>query len=428
MFSALMMSLALTAPAAAPAPDADAAAAAEPAWKTEADARIDKHRKGGFTLTLLDAEGKPVPDAEVRVEQTGHHFLFGTAVAGDPRKDNGYENPYRGWIERLFNVIVHENYAKWYHIERERDERTYELADAWLDWAEARGIRARGHCLVWSKPKFNRPWVKEIEDHDELRKEVLDHVSKTAAHFKGRFIAWDVNNEMLDGSLVRDRLGAGARAWLFKTAAAADPDTPLFINEYGIYGKKADQLIALARKLQAEGAPVGGIGLQEHQAERIVRTGNSNNDQLTPESFIGVLDKLDRELGLPIHITEVSIKTENDAEQAAALDAILRLSFSHPRVEAFLFWGFFDGRHWMKRPATFIDADGTTRPAGKRLIHLLEEEWRTDTTATTDAAGKLTFRGFYGDYRVTAGDRTWTVTLTPDATTAEAKPQTAANE
>ncbi|MFO1491466.1 MAG: hypothetical protein U1F87_11255 [Kiritimatiellia bacterium] len=49
-------------------------------WRAAAAARIEKIRKGDFTLRVVDAAGKPVPGAEVKVALKRHAFGFGTAV------------------------------------------------------------------------------------------------------------------------------------------------------------------------------------------------------------------------------------------------------------------------------------------------------------------------------------------------------------
>jgi hypothetical protein len=50
-------------------------------WRSAAAARIEKHRKGNLTVTVLDGQGRPVPDAEVEVEMTRHAFQFSSAEA-----------------------------------------------------------------------------------------------------------------------------------------------------------------------------------------------------------------------------------------------------------------------------------------------------------------------------------------------------------
>ena len=57
------------------------------AWRTEAQNRINDIRKGDFVVRVKDANGLPVVNADIRVEQLQHSFQFGSAVA--PRQPNG---------------------------------------------------------------------------------------------------------------------------------------------------------------------------------------------------------------------------------------------------------------------------------------------------------------------------------------------------
>lgn len=57
------------------------------AWRTEAQNRINDIRKGDFVVRVKAANGLPVVNADIRVEQLQHSFQFGSAVA--PRQPNG---------------------------------------------------------------------------------------------------------------------------------------------------------------------------------------------------------------------------------------------------------------------------------------------------------------------------------------------------
>jgi hypothetical protein len=38
-------------------------------------------------------------------------------------------------------------------------------------------------------------------------------------------------------------------------------------------------------------------------------------------------------------------------------------------------------------------------------MKLIHEEWRTHMTVATDSSGAISFRGFYGHYKLTVGGR-----------------------
>jgi len=66
-------------------------------------------------------------------------------------------------------------------------------------------------------------------------------------------------------------------------------------------------------------------------------------------------------------------------------------------------------------------ADMTPKPAYEQLERFIKDKWWTQTKATLEAGGKARFRGFFGQYKVTArrGDRRLTGTFSFDKSTKE---------
>ena len=78
------------------------------------------------------------------------------------------------------------------------------------------------------------------------------------------------------------------------------------------------------------------------------------------------------------------------------------MAFSHPALEAITWWDLVDGR-WLGAPSGLVRGDFTPKPAYDALLRLIRREWWTPEQAlTTDAAGRVTFRGFLGAYEVSA--------------------------
>jgi hypothetical protein len=74
---------------------------------------------------------------------------------------------------------------------------------------------------------------------------------------------------------------------------------------------------------------------------------------------------------------------------------------SHPKVEGITWWDFSDRSAWLGAPAGLLGKDMTPRPAYEVLLKLIKGEWWTgEVRATTDAAGRVSFRGFLGTYAV----------------------------
>ena len=59
--------------------------------------------------------------------------------------------------------------------------------------------------------------------------------------------------------------------------------------------------------------------------------------------------------------------------------------------------------------------DPSEKPAYKTLDRLINHEWRTDTTVTTDENGFVALNGFYGDYDLTLDGKTVSLPLVKNA-------------
>ncbi len=378
-------------------------------WRAEANQRIEQHRKGDLRLTLKNEEGNLLEDAELSLKQTRHAFWFGSCInASIIDQKSMAAQRYREVFEKYFSVLVAENAMKWYALEAEQGPHQFAKADAVLRFAEQNNLALRGHCLLWSKERWQQDWVKAL-NAEELRAALSEHFKRTLPYFDGKVVAWDMNNEMLDGDFYQQKLGDRIRSDLFKEAASLDPDVPLYLNEYSILNQpeRVEAYLNLKKELEAQGAKVGGFGIQEHAAERILwdtsdegRVERKGTPSLHPRGVWRSLDELGK-TGLPIHITEISFAAENAEKRAEALDAFYRCMFAHPDVEALLLWGFWNRSHWMgKKAALFEGPEMKANAAGEKLIHLLTQEWNTREQRRSSEAAEFEFRGFYGQYEI----------------------------
>ncbi len=375
------------------------------AWRMEADRKIDAHRKGNLTLSLR-RNGTPVTGGTVSVRQVTHGFWFGTCVnhywLG---RDDELGDKYRRFISDHFSAVVAENAMKWPYTEPEKGTHTFEKADEMAAFAAEHDLAIRGHTLFWTKIKFKADWMREMEG-EPLRESMRNHVKEIVSRYRGKLVAWDVNNEMLNARFFQERVGEGIRPQIFQWARTYDPEVPLFVNEYSILNEpdRVQQYLELIKDLQSKGADVTGIGIQEHAAERVLSVPSDRNTPerqgavpLTPEGVWKTFDVLSGETDLPIHLTEISFRTQDDEKRADALEKFFRISFAHEKVEAILLWGFWSRAHWLGKQAALVDKDFNLLPAGERLLELLEKEWKTTTHGPLTADG-FAFRGFFGGY------------------------------
>lgn len=383
-------------------------------WRAVAQERIEKIRKGDLTLQIVDAAGKPVPDAAVEIRQTRSAFGWGTAVvAGRILADGPDADKYREFLAKYCNRAVFENDLKWFGWQNRRNRADVFRA---LDWLDERQIDVRGHCLVWPSWRNSTPRWKELASNPEaLDAAIREHIRDEASSLRGRVVDWDVVNEIHDNNDILKILGDDILVDWFQEARAADPNARLFINDYGILSgegldrRKQTSYFQAIKKLLEAGAPVGGIGMQSHFGQTAT----------PPERLLEILDRF-AELGLPISITEHDVDTVDKKFQAEFTRDFMTAAFSHPVVDEILVWGFWERSHWRPESAYF-SADWTPTPAGRVWQELVGETWRSNLDATSNEAGTVATRVFLGDYRITVrvGDKTSTIETTVDKNAAE---------
>jgi len=351
-------------------------------WKAAANDRIESIRKRDVLLHVIDATGKPVSGATVSVAQTRHRFGFGSAINGN------ISNPqYAAFFRTNFQWAVMENEAKWYANEPSQGSVTYNSANAITNFCHLNGITLRGHTIFWAVDRWVQPWVTNLSNANLLIA-LTNRLNSAVNHFKGTFVHWDVNNEMLHGDFFGDRLGTWVNSWMFKHAHALDPSVRLFVNDYNVVSaNETDAYKQQIQSLLASNAPIHGIGAQGHFGSVINTT--------TTESR---LDSL-AELGLPIWITEYDSVNEDEFVRADNLEKLYRIAFSKPSVDGVIMWGFWAGSHWRGSNAAIVNLNWTLNEAGRRYQALLAE-WTTRTNGGTLASGEYSFRGFHGNYDV----------------------------
>lgn len=364
-------------------------------WEAEAKQRIEQIRKGDFRITAVAPDNPEftVPDVNIQLTQTRHHFAFGSAMSRNHMDNTDYLN----FFKNHFEWAVCENASKWYHNEPVEDDVTYDEADGMYEFCAANDIKMRGHCIFWASVNTVQDWVQALDyaplpAASQLRTAVEDRLDSAVNHFKGKFLHWDVNNEMCNNSFYADRLGYDIRSWMFQAANAIDPNCILFLNDYNVIsgGYNLSDYKQMAYDLAAQGAPVHGLGVQCHM-------GSGFNPAAVKARFDSVA-----EAGLPIWVTEFDVSEPDENSRADQLEDFYRVAFSHPSVEGILMWGFWEDAHW-RDDAHLVNSNWTLNEAGIRYEALMDE-WSTSDTGITNETGQADFRGFYGTY---------TVTLTP---------------
>jgi endo-1,4-beta-xylanase len=377
-------------------------ASSDSGWREVATENIEKYRKGDLTVLVTDANGNPVPNADVRVAMKRHAYSFGTAIdskllldSSHPDRDN-----YRNNILQLFNEAVPENILKWQNWERlELRPQAIET----VKWLRNNNLKVRGHNLIWPNWNFvpselqtlyNNKRVQEgkAAADEFLSTRIINHIREEASYFQGQIPEWDVVNEPCDNRDFQTLLGESALVDWFNAAHQGDPNAVLYVNQ-NLYESsiKADEYESVIQYLLNNGAPLGGIGIEGHTFDL---------DKFSIPQFLSTLDRFAK-FNLPIKITEFDFLTRDKQLQAEITRDIMIATFSHPATVGFVMWGFWDGKHWLSNGPVY-DMDWNLKQSGEAYIDLVFNQWWTNVVGKTDANGEYKVRGFLGDYEVTA--------------------------
>lgn len=283
----------------------------------------------------------------------------GVAVRADRLDDAGYAAA----AGRLFASVTAENDMKWQFTEPEPGRFSFAAAERVVGFAEQRGLRVRGHPLLWHLAL--PAWVTGTAE--QMRR----HITGLVERFRGRVAEWDVVNEGLadDGTFrvtpFLRTLGPQYIAQAFRIARAADPRARLAYNDYGAESPgtpKGRALYRLVKGLKALRVPLDVVGFQTHAETRPIA---------------GFQRQLRRvaALGVDVELTEVDVKLPAKATpadlraQATAYRRIVRACVAVARCRGITFWGLDDRDSWIGEffprygNALLLDAELRPKPA-----------------------------------------------------------------
>ncbi|MEV4703222.1 endo-1,4-beta-xylanase [Actinoplanes sp. NPDC049316] len=388
------------------------------------------HRFGDVVLTVLDGEGRPLDDRDVVVEQRAHAFAFGNigfdlvAVANGEAASPGLADLWFG----IFNTATLPFYWGLFEPERGRPD-TNRLRRA-AQWFTDHGCRVKGHPLLWHT--LAPDWLRDLPT-DDVEAEVRARIRREVAGLADVVRTWDAINEAVIMPVFRNEPHRNAitrLAWergriatvrlAFEEARAANPAATLVLNDFDM----SSAYECLVEGVLEAGIRIDALGLQSHM----------HQGYWGEERTLAVLDRFSR-YGLPIHMTETTlvsghlmpadIEDLNDYQipswpstpageerQADEIVRHYRTLLSHSSVQAITYWGLTDADAWLGAPCGLVRADGTPKPAYEALRELVRERWwLPPTNLRTDEAGRVTVRGFPGDYRVDCAGRTASFTI-----------------
>jgi len=201
------------------------------------------------------------------------YFPIGVAVS--PRSLEGVSGEF---IKKHFNSITPENVMKPALIQPQEGKFSWAEADKIVDFAQANGMKVRGHTLCWHNQTGE--WMFKDAQGNQASKELVlarlkEHITQVVSRYKGKIYAWDVVNEAID-NLDPANVGYRQTLWYkicgdefiakaFQWAHEADPKAVLFYNEYNTENPaKREKTYEMLKKMLAQGVPINGVGIQAH--------------------------------------------------------------------------------------------------------------------------------------------------------------------
>lgn len=395
-----------------------AQASTEAALRDDAiQARIRKYRMADLTVTVRDAQGKPIQGATVHVEQKRHAFLFGANVL-ELRTyiDEPWQKAYQDRYAALFNFASVGFF--WDGYEPQPGKPIDGFIGSQVDWLRAHNIAMMGTPLVWHMsypgwaPKDADATIPLLKKHLET---LIDRNRKDVR-------IWIVDNEALsvkgfDSGVARwtERDGparvVGTTLDWARAAAKPTPEAMLY-NDWEV----GDPYPALLERLQKVGKLPDGIGIQAHM----------HQGTRSMADWWSICERFAR-FGKPLYFTESTVLSgptrkgdqipysgppatdwnttpEGEAAQADYVERFYTLLFSHPLMRAINWWDLSDRSAWLGAPSGLLRKDMTPKPAYDRLMTLFHRTWWTSASGVSDPRGSYTVHAFYGDYAVTASD------------------------
>jgi endo-1,4-beta-xylanase len=354
-------------------------------------------------LTANVAAGAETPSLKDTFKDS---FLVGAAL--NPAQFAEEDTRGATLVKAQFNAITSENVLKWERVHPQPDSYSFELPDRYVSFGETNHMFIVGHTLVWHNQV--PAWVFQDEngnpaDREALLKRMSEHIHTVVGRYQGRINGWDVVNEALeeDGTLRQtpwlEIIGEDYIAKAFQFAHEADPQAELYYNDYNLENEaKLKGAVELLGKLQAQGIPISGVGIQGHYHMDVPTDGQV-------DAAISAFGKL----GLKVMVTELDVDVLPLAFQSVSADVALSAELQpklnpyakglprsvqqalarryaglfgvylkhHGTLTRVTFWGVSDGDSWLNNwpvkgrtnyPLLF-DRNGRPKPAFDAVIH-----------------------------------------------------------
>ena len=372
---------------------------------------IEQYRKG-------DAELNIPSGVTVKIEQLSHSFIFGGNIFLFGQLETTQQNrQYENTFGALFNSATLPFY--WKTLEPEQGKPRYTAGSSYifrrppvdpiLEFCESNKIMTKGHAIIYGMRRWGHPdWMPS--DRKEMEFYFEKHIQELALRYKDRIQIWDVVNEPVDQAnrgIMPDDYTYKSYKWAMKYF----PESVIFnINDIDFKSgiPYTRRYVEIARNMIDRGIRIDNVGAQMHifnpvEAQKIAEGDNI----LTPAKLTDVVDCLN-EVGRPVHVSEVTVCAPDSTSIGSAIQAVIaeylyRFWSSCPNITGITWWNVVDGGGAPGEPSYsgLYDKRMRKKPVYETLDRLINREWTTSRTSTSNAQGVVRFRGFKGHYRAT---------------------------
>ncbi len=392
---------------------------------------IEQNRKRDAEIRVV-SDG-PIPqEITVAAELKNHEFRFGANLFMLDEFESEEKNAaYREKFPEVFNLATLPFY--WSDLEPEEGKprfakdspRVYRrpAPDLCLEYCKEKGIEPKCHCLNYDS--FLPPWLAGASVEEHKRK--LDRrFREIAERYAGEIPSFEVTNETLQRAKSAFFYEPDFLEWSWREADRYFPANRLVINDYNVwwpesYNNRHAYYMQIERLMHNGIRHIDSVGIQFHSFFPLSSEPSMAATRYNPEILLKLMDTY-APLGLAEQITEMTVPAYTDAEedeeiQADLIEGVYTTFFSHPSMEAVIYWNLPDGYAYGAQPGDMkvgenvyrgglLRFDLSEKPAFRRLKKLIREDWHTSVTVTA-RDGVARFRGFCGAYdlKVRVGER-----------------------
>jgi len=300
----------------------------------------------------------------------GANATGGTTSSGNGRKFVGNidtAGSIRSDFATYWNQFSPENAGKWGSVQpSSQSSFNWASLDAMYSYCTAHNIIFKQHNFVWGAqqpgwtssltasngPAAVQNWMKAFCTRYPNTK-YIDVVNEPPPHTTPAYI------NAIGGT------GSSGYDWIvnaFKWARAACPNATLILNDYNTIEYSADHnnIINIANKIKAAGAPIDALGAQAHAVA-----------SFSASAVQSSIDDLATKTGLPVYITEFDINVADDNQQASIMQSLFTMFWNDSNVKGITLWGYVQGATWQANTG-LITSSGTMRPAMTWLTNFLK--------------------------------------------------------